>query len=459
MCEKSCKSNGKQDSTYCLSHHNQATSENSSLGENNIVLNSMDLESSLVYVENQNVKSNSSFLHAVINMIGMLIGLGQLSTPYALENGGWISSILLIGLGTICAYTCHLLGKCLKKNPKSKDYKDIGYQAFGTKGRIIVTSFIYFEIFMALISYTISLHDNLSIVFINTNLKLKGIILVHLSTSKILTTIAILVALPSLWLRNFSSISFLSSVGIFMSLLIFVAVACTAIFGGIKINHEIPILHLQNIPSISGLYIFSYAGHIVFPNIYTAMRDPSKFTKVSIVSFSVVTTLYVSLAFMGAKLFGPQVSSQITLSMPHDQIITKIALWATILTPMTKYALEFAPFAIELEENLPSSMKSKAKMMIRGFVGSILLLVILILALCVPYFEHVLSLTGSLVSVGICLIFPCAFYTKIFWREISKTGLILNVVLIVIGAFLGVAGTISSSKLLVRSLKRAHHST
>ncbi|KAK6781375.1 hypothetical protein RDI58_023559 [Solanum bulbocastanum] len=124
--------------------------------------------------------------------------------------------------------------------------------------------------------------------------------------------------------------------------------------------------------------------------------------EVSIVSFSLVTTLYISLGFMGAKLFGPQVSSQITLSMPHDQIITKIALWATILTPMTKYALEFAPFAIELEENLPSSMKSKVKMMIRGIVGSILLLVILILALCVPYFEHVLSLTGSLVGVGIC---------------------------------------------------------
>ncbi|PHU21266.1 Fanconi-associated nuclease 1 -like protein [Capsicum chinense] len=178
--------------------------------------------------------------------------------------------------------------------------------------------------------------------------------------------------------------------------------------------------------------------------------------EVSIVSFSLVTTLYVSLAFMGAKLFGPQVSSQITLSMPHDKIITKIALWATILTPMTKYALEFAPFAIELEENLPSSMKSKVKMMIRGLVGSILLLVILILALCVPYFEHVLSLTGSLVSVGICLIFPCAFYTKIFWCEISKKGLVLNVVLIIIGVFLGVVGTVSSSKLLVRSLKRAH---
>lgn len=80
MCDKS----GKQlclDSTSCLTHHNQVTSENSSniVGENNIVLNksienSKDLESLVYHVENQHVKSNTSFLHAVINMIGMLIG-------------------------------------------------------------------------------------------------------------------------------------------------------------------------------------------------------------------------------------------------------------------------------------------------------------------------------------------------------------------------------------------------
>lgn len=62
-----------------------------------------------------------------------------------------------------------------------------------------------------------------------------------------------------------------------MSLLIFVTLAFAAIFGGIKANHEIPVLHLQNIPSISGLYIFRFD---VFPDIYTAMKDPSEFTKV-----------------------------------------------------------------------------------------------------------------------------------------------------------------------------------
>lgn len=134
---------------------------------------------------------------------------------------------------------------------------------------------------MALVSYTISLHDNLANVFIGVDLNSSW---AHLSTSQLLAVIAVFVALPSLWLRDLSSISFLSTAGILMSLLIFATVACTAVFGGVRANHGIPALHLHKIPAISGLYIFSFAGHIVFPNIYTAMKDPSKFTKVQLSS-------------------------------------------------------------------------------------------------------------------------------------------------------------------------------
>jgi vesicular inhibitory amino acid transporter len=194
----------------------------------------------------------------------------------------------------------------------------------------------------------------------------------------------------------------------------------------------------------------------MFENIFLTLSFHVWF-QVSIVSFASVTALYASLAFMGARLFGPEVSSQITLSMPRHHIITKIALWATVLTPMTKYALEFAPFAIQLEHNLPNSISSRTKTVIRGAVGSFLLLVILALALSVPYFEHVLSLTGSLVSVSICIVFPCAIYIKLSWAQISKPVLILNVILLAFGLLLGVFGTISSSKLLITSLERAHH--
>uniref|UniRef100_A0A7N2LYG5 Amino acid transporter transmembrane domain-containing protein n=2 Tax=Quercus lobata TaxID=97700 RepID=A0A7N2LYG5_QUELO len=318
---------------------------------------------------------------------------------------------------------------------------------------------MYLEIFMALVSYTISLLENLITVLSGMQIKVPW---AKLSSSQLLTIMAVfLIALPRVWKRNVSSISFLSSAGILISLLIFISVPCTSIFGGVKLkpSHKMPVLQLHNIPAIYGLYIFSYIGHIGFLELYKEMKDPSKFTKVSIVSFTIVTALYTVLAFFGAKLFGPEVSPQITHSMPPHLLVTKIALWATVLTSMTKYALETTSFAIQLEHNLLASMSSKLKMIIRGCVGSFLLLLILALALSVPYFEDVLSLTGSLVSIAICIIFPCAFHTKICWGQIPKPLIILNLTLIAFGSLLGVFGAVSSSKLLVQSLRsRAHHS-
>lgn len=209
-----------------------------------------------------------------------------------MEKAGWASVFLLIGLGVLSTYSSLLLGKCLDKSPKSKSYTDIGQQAFGSKGKVLAATLVSMEIFMTLVSYTISLHDNLITVFSGVQFRLPW---AKLSTPQLLTMMAVLIALPSLWLRNLSSISFLSSGGILMSIVIFISVACTGIFGYVKANHTIPVLQLHQIPAISGLYIYSFAGHIVFPNLYTTMKDPSKFTKVYILDFSLIhpTSIYI----------------------------------------------------------------------------------------------------------------------------------------------------------------------
>uniref|UniRef100_A0A0E0MEU2 Amino acid transporter transmembrane domain-containing protein n=1 Tax=Oryza punctata TaxID=4537 RepID=A0A0E0MEU2_ORYPU len=379
--------------------------------------------------------------------------LGQLSTPYALENGGWVSVFLLVGLGVVCAYTAHLIGKCLEDDPASKTYLDISERAFGRKGRVVASVFIYLDIFFSLVSYTISLSDNIPLVFTDVRLHLPW---VRLTTTQLLTIAVVLVALPSLWLRNLSTISFLSFSGIIMSLLIFITVVCAAAFGGDGVSGYIPALRVERIAAVSGLYMVCYAGHVVLPNIHAAMKDPSAFTRVSVASFAVVTMLYTVLAFVGASMFGPSVSSQITLSMPPHLIVTRIALWATVLTPVTKYALELVPFAIQIERHLPATMSPRARTLVRGGAGSAAMMLIVALALSVPYFQYLLSLTGSLVAVAISVIFPCAFYLKIRWGRVSTPTITLNTAMIAAGIILAVVGTASSATSLVQSIQRGH---
>lgn len=155
-------------------------------------------------------------------------------------------------------------------------------------------------------------------------------------------------------------------------------------------------------------------------------------------------------------MFGPSVNPQITLSLPKHLLVTKIALWATVLTPMTKYALEFAPLAIQLERSLPSTMTDRTKLVARGLVGSTLLLLILALALTVPYFGYVLSLSGSLVSVTIAVTLPSVFYLKICWDGMSKFTRAANIGFVILGCVLGVLGSFESSRLLVKELIRVH---
>ncbi|KAI3925759.1 hypothetical protein MKX01_003318 [Papaver californicum] len=393
--------------------------------------------------------ATSSFLVTTINMMGLLIGLGQLSTAYALQNGGWVSGFLLLGLGVLGGYTSHLLGLCLAARVELRNYSDIGYSAFGKTGRLISLIFVNLESFMALVSCTISMNDNLTRVLEGSKLHIS---LLNFSTPHTLTVTAILISIPTVWLINLDKISFISTLNILLSVSICITFLCTAIFGGVKAIKPIHVFQIENILSVSGLYIFNIASHMAIPEIYRSMRDPSTFTVISFLSFGMVTALYATLAFLGAKMFGPEVSSQVTLSMPKHLIFTKIALWAATVIPMTKYVFFTVPMASEIERRLPSSMSFKRKVFIRCASGSLLLIIVLILSLTVPYFDCVLGLTGSLVSIFVSVILPCAFYLKIFRRTISRPSLVSHLSIITVSFLVGAMGTISTARSLVKTL-------
>jgi solute carrier family 32 (vesicular inhibitory amino acid transporter) len=47
-------------------------------------------------------------------------------------------------------------------------------------------------------------------------------------------------------------------------------------------------------------------------------------------SFAICTAIYGGFAIIGFLMFGEKTLSQITLNLPQDSIVSKIALWTTV---------------------------------------------------------------------------------------------------------------------------------
>lgn len=71
--------------------------------------------------------------------MNVLCGVGILSTPYALKEGGWLGLSILLIFAVLSFYTGMLLRDCLDSEPGLETYPDIGQAAFGTVGRIAIS--------------------------------------------------------------------------------------------------------------------------------------------------------------------------------------------------------------------------------------------------------------------------------------------------------------------------------
>ncbi|MFS8013853.1 putative amino acid transporter, transmembrane domain-containing protein [Helianthus anomalus] len=203
-------------------------------------------------------------LYAAINV---LCGIGILSMPYAFKEGGWLSLVLLMVFGVICCYTGILLKICLEKCHGLQTYPDIGQAAFGYFGRVCIAS--------SCVEYLIMMNDNLSALFPHAHLDIGGII--HLDSYLFCAIISTLVILPTVWLRNLSLLSYISAGGVVTLAAVVVCLLWLGVVDGMEYHPSRTALNLGNLPVAVGLIGFCYGSHSVFPNIYTSMKEPSRY--------------------------------------------------------------------------------------------------------------------------------------------------------------------------------------
>ncbi|XVE98668.1 hypothetical protein REPUB_Repub03eG0127200 [Reevesia pubescens] len=381
-----------------------------------------------------------SFLKTCINGINALSGIGILSIPYALSSGGWLSLVLLILIAAAACFTGLLIRRCMDADPHISSYIDIAGHAFGRKGRVIASFFTCLELFFVATGFLILEGDNLHKLSPDFALKLGGITLDGRLSFIILSGIAIL---PSMWLNDLSTLSYVSAGGVLSSLVIVVCVFCVGVTKEIGFHGKGRLINFSGIPTAINLYTFCYGAHATFPPIYSSMRKKTQFSKVLLTSFVICTITYTSMAVLGYLIYGQNVQVQVTLNLPTEKAISKVAIYTVLAAPIAKYTLTVMPIGTTIESRLPANYRGRKAISV--FIRMSILISTVVLAVVFPSFQSVMTLTGAALVVCVSFLFPCLCYLKTFevYRNwgIELAGI---VVIMLLALLVGMVGTYSS---------------
>ncbi|XP_023512552.1 amino acid transporter AVT1I-like [Cucurbita pepo subsp. pepo] len=388
----------------------------------------------------------TTFLRTCINGINALSGVGILSIPFALSQGGWLSLILLSLVAAVCWYTGLLLKRCMDANPSVRTYPDIGWLAFGFKGKIMVSVFVYMELYLVAVEFLILEGDNLQKLFPSSGFKFGS---VSVEGKQMYMVLAAVLILPTTCLKSLGLLAYVSFGGVLASVVLVLCVAWVGAVDGVGFNQRDELLKLQGLPTTLSLFLFCYCGHAVFPMLCNSMNNKTQFPKVLMVCFVASTMSYGSMAILGYLMYGENIKSQVTLNLPTHKTSTKIAIYTTLINPITKYAAIINPIAMAIEE--ASRLFATRSMAI--LMRTLLLFTTLILALSIPFFAYVMAFTGAFLSVTNCILIPCLCYLKIN-KSARKFGweLVVIVGILVMGFSVGILGTCSSIKEIVKRL-------
>lgn len=365
----------------------------------------------------------------------------MLSLPYALSLGGWLSLAIFVLVSSICYYTGLLIQRCLDADPCIKTYPDIGEYAFGRKGKLVISIFMYLELYLVAVGFLIMEGDNLDKLFPGVCLKFAS---VSVQGKQLFILLSALVILPTTWPRNLGILAYVSAGGVLASAVLLGSLLWAGIVDT-GFHEKGRILDLNGLPTAMGLFFMCFTCHAVFPTISSSMRDSTRFPKVVSISFVLCTINYALMAILGYLMYGEKLESQVTLNLPAGEPYTRIAIYTTLINPITKFALAMSPISGAIEQQLALCRGRMPGKMPSLLIRTLLLCGTVVIALAIPFFAYLMAFVGSFLSVVVSVLFPCVCYLKIHGvSQVRRLELVNILGIVVVGSLVAVIGTYSS---------------
>ncbi|KAG9143907.1 hypothetical protein Leryth_016107 [Lithospermum erythrorhizon] len=351
-------------------------------------------------------------------------------------------------------YTGILLKRCMQRYTQAKSYEDIVGYAFGKKGMIISCILANLEIYLISTSLLVVEGETLHKLYPHFHIKLFGLIFRGKQLFIIATA---LIISPTMFLNNMGFVSYVTAIGLCASVSIPVSLLgvgfSVADRGSTFYQQQGRLLSIGGIPTSISLFLACFGGHAIIPSTFVCMKAKDEYTKVLIISFIINTVIYMATAITGYVMYGNPTMLEITVNLPSRNISSKVATCASLIIPISKYALCITPIANAIDNILPLKNKINRPTHVGYLIRTLLLTSTTIMACVFPYFEFLMASIGSVTVAGISLLVPCCCYLRIYGPHHDKmVELIFIAGIIVFSIVTGFVGTYFSIHNLIKTM-------
>ena len=368
-----------------------------------------------------------------LNIIKCICGMGILGITYTFKQSGYFYFIIMLLLSGLTGYNAVNISKFiieLKKMEKYKDnhltYFNISEEVYGKKIKVFTQIIWSLEIVSCCI-----LVVNLSLTFLNQ--------LFNLTDNIYLLCSIILFFYSITFIRNYNQIKFLSIIGLTAIFLLFCFIAYNLIhdliFIGLPKNEYKP-LNYKNIPESITITLFSFGGHIVFPEIFSSIKNPQKLQKNIIYTWTTFTIFVICFIFVSFFLFGDSIHENIINNLDQSYWFKKIILILLLFNIICTFPLLFTPLNLRIVLNIKSlEMNKYLKIFLyRYFIRFCLIAVICIIAHFWKSYLNIMSIVGGLLENTTSIILPSIFSLKFLKLNLFEK--IINILIIKFGLIL-----------------------
>ena len=398
--------------------------------------------------------NKSPLWKALINLMGEIEGTNIVALPYVISQSGLVAIVALVFVPFLGFYTGAILIDCLYDENDAgervrvrSNYKQLGEACSARFGGAISHTVQLLDLFLSASLYLVLCASLANGIFPDLPL-----------SDKFWMFITATAVLPTLFLKNFSRVAWLSLISV---IAIFIAVVGVLVYG---IAHhsswnpgKILVWDIESAPVSLAIISYSYLCHTTLPGLEASMEDKPQFRTMLGLTYLFVAIIKVTFSVLTFFSFSSNIQEVISNSLPMGVIRTLVNAFL-ILNVVFSYPFLVITIIQIIEDSVSPDCFSFKIPHIVWFIGIRVSTNFLTLlpAILIPHFALFMAFISSLTGSAAMFILPALFHLILKKKELKLYHYIFDFLILIFGVYVAVVGLVYTGKSLFKTIFQDH---